>query len=50
MLPHIANKFSKGDVKGIRESLYNSFDFITAIAVPMMFELWLLQSHLHRGF
>ena len=37
MLPHIANKFSKGDVKGIRESLYNSFDFITAIAVPMMF-------------
>ncbi|TGB10474.1 flippase [Limosilactobacillus reuteri] len=37
MLPHIANKFSKGDVKGICESLYNSFDFITAIAVPMMF-------------
>ena len=37
MLPHIANKFSKGDVKGIRESLYNSFDFITAMAVPMMF-------------
>lgn len=37
MLPHIANQFSKGDVKGIRESLYNSFDFITAIAVPMMF-------------
>lgn len=37
MLPHIANKFSKGDVKEIRESLYNSFDFITAIAVPMMF-------------
>ncbi|MCC4328501.1 flippase [Limosilactobacillus reuteri] len=37
MLPHIANKFSKGDVKGIRESLYNSFDFITAIAIPMMF-------------
>ncbi|MBB1124289.1 flippase [Limosilactobacillus albertensis] len=37
MLPHIANKFSKGDVKGIRESLYNSFDFITALAAPMMF-------------
>ena len=37
MLPHIANKFSKGDIKGIRESLYNSFDFITAIVVPMMF-------------
>lgn len=37
MLPHIANKFSKSDVKGIRDSLYNSFDFITAIAIPMMF-------------
>lgn len=37
MLPHIANKFSKGDIKGIRDSLYNSFDFITAIAIPMMF-------------
>ncbi|WP_304682752.1 flippase [Lactobacillus taiwanensis] len=37
MLPHIANKFSKGDVKGIRDSLYNSFDFITAISIPMMF-------------
>lgn len=37
MLPHIANKFSNGDVKGICESLYNSFDFITALAVPMMF-------------
>ncbi|TGY45830.1 flippase [Limosilactobacillus reuteri] len=37
MLPHIANKFSKGDVKGIRDSLYNSFEFITAIAIPMMF-------------
>lgn len=37
MLPHIANQFSKGDVKGIRTSLYNSFDFITAIATPMTF-------------
>ncbi|KRN58144.1 polysaccharide biosynthesis C-terminal domain-containing protein [Limosilactobacillus secaliphilus] len=39
MLPHIANKFSKGDIKGIRHSLYNSFDFITATATPMMFGL-----------
>lgn len=37
MLPHIANKFSNGDVKGVRDSLYHSFDFITALAVPMMF-------------
>lgn len=39
MLPHIANKFSKGDVKGVRQSLYHSFDFITALAMPMMFGL-----------
>jgi O-antigen/teichoic acid export membrane protein len=39
MLPHIANKFAKGDLKGVRESLYNSFDFVTAMAVPMMFGL-----------
>lgn len=39
MLPHVANKFSKGDVKGVRQSLYNSFDFVTALAVPMMFGL-----------
>lgn len=46
MLPHIANKFAKGDVKGIRESLYNSFDFVTALAVPMMFGL----AGIARGF
>lgn len=39
MLPHIAHKFVDGDVKGIRKSLYNSFDFVTAMAVPMMFGL-----------
>lgn len=39
MLPHVANKFSKGDIKGVRQSLYNSFDFVTALAVPMMFGL-----------
>lgn len=39
MLPHVASKFSNGDVKGVRESLYHSFDFVTALAVPMMFGL-----------
>lgn len=39
MLPHIANKFAQGDVRGIRQSLYNSFDFVTALAMPMMFGL-----------
>lgn len=39
MLPHVANKFASGDIKSVRQSLYNSFDFVTAIAMPMMFGL-----------
>lgn len=39
MLPHVANKFAKGDVKGVRNSLYASFNFVSAISVPMMFGL-----------
>lgn len=39
MLPHVANKFAKGDIKGVRNSLYASFDFVSSIAVPMMFGL-----------
>lgn len=50
MLPHIANKFSNGDVKGIRKSLYNSFDFITALAVPMMFGLMAISKPLAPWF
>lgn len=39
MLPHVANKFAKGDVKGVRASLYSSFNFVSAISVPLMFGL-----------
>lgn len=39
MLPHIANKFAAGDIKGVRASLYKSFDFVTAVSIPMMFGL-----------
>ena len=39
MLPHVANKFAKGDIKGVRNSLYSSFNFVSAISVPMMFGL-----------
>lgn len=39
MLPHIANKFATGDIKGVRSSLYKSFDFVTAVSIPMMFGL-----------
>lgn len=39
MLPHVANKFAKGDIKGVRDSLYSSFNFVSAVSVPMMFGL-----------
>lgn len=39
MLPHVANKFAKGDIKGVRNSLYSSFSFVSAISIPMMFGL-----------
>ena len=50
MLPHIANKFSNGNIKGVRDSLYNSFDFITALAVPMMFGLMAIAEPLAPWF
>lgn len=37
MLPHMANKFASGDIKGIEKSLYNSFDFVTSLSIPLMF-------------
>lgn len=39
MLPHVANKYAKGDIQGVRNSLYASFDFVSAISIPMMFGL-----------
>lgn len=39
MLPHVASKFAKGDIKGVRASLYSSFNFVSAISIPMMFGL-----------
>lgn len=39
MLPNVAKKFADNDIKGVRNSLYDSFDFVTAIAFPMMFGL-----------
>ncbi|WP_267202625.1 flippase [Limosilactobacillus kribbianus] len=39
MLPHVANKFAKGDIEGVRNSLYASFDFVSSISIPMMFGL-----------
>lgn len=39
MLPHVANQFAKGNIKGVRSSLYASFDFVSSISIPMMFGL-----------
>lgn len=39
MLPHIANAFSQGDMNKVNKMLYKSFDFVSAMAYPMMFGL-----------
>ena len=39
MLPHVANAVSHGDMKKVNQMLYKSFDFVSAMAVPMMFGL-----------
>ncbi|KRN94727.1 polysaccharide biosynthesis C-terminal domain-containing protein [Pediococcus stilesii] len=37
MLPHVANAFMRGEVEKTKQFLYNSFSFVTAVSVPMMF-------------
>lgn len=39
MLPHVANAFSHGDMFHVNRMLYKSFDFVSAMAYPMMFGL-----------
>lgn len=50
MLPHVANKFAKGDIKGVRDSLYSSFDFVSSISVPMMFGLMAISTRFAPWF
>lgn len=37
MLPHVANSFIKGDKTSVRHFLYKMFDFVSCLAVPLMF-------------
>ena len=37
MLPHVANAFAQHDMEKVHKMLYNSFDFVSALAYPMMF-------------
>lgn len=39
MLPRVANTFAKGNLKKVNEYLYQSFDFSSLIAIPLMFGL-----------
>ena len=50
MLPHVANKFAKGDIRGVRSSLYSSFNFVSAISVPMMFGLMAISARFAPWF
>jgi len=37
MLPHMANLYVKGKLEEIRKYLYKSFEFVSFIAIPLMF-------------
>lgn len=37
MLPHVANAVSEGSIDKVNKMLYKSFDFVSAVAYPMMF-------------
>lgn len=37
MLPRIANKFANGKKEEIKENIYNSFQFVYLLAIPMVF-------------
>ena len=42
MLPRVANYFAKGDMKSVNNSIYKSMDFVTALAIPLMFGMMAL--------
>ncbi|UTC10987.1 hypothetical protein A4W79_07115 [Latilactobacillus curvatus] len=37
MLPRVANTFAKGDHEQVKKYLYQSFDFVSAVSIPIMF-------------
>lgn len=37
MLPHVANAFAQHDMEKVHKMLYKSFNFVSALAYPMMF-------------
>lgn len=39
MLPHASKAFSEGKMKQVKEMLYNSFDFVSFLSIPMAFGL-----------
>lgn len=39
MLPHVANAVAKGNMHKVNDMLYKSFNFVSAVAYPMMFGL-----------
>ena len=37
MLPRVANYFSRGNMNAVNKAIYLSMDFVTALAIPLMF-------------
>lgn len=39
MLPRVSNTFAKGDINKVKKYIYNSFDFVSYLSIPLMFGL-----------
>lgn len=50
MLPRVANTFAKGEMKKVKEYLYQSFDFASYLSIPMMFGLAGIATELTHWF
>lgn len=46
MLPHVANAFSNGEIGKTKQYLYDSFNMVTCISIPMFFGLVAISSKL----
>lgn len=50
MMPHVSRAFANGDVGKVKNLLYKSFEYITAIAVPLSFGLAAISLKFGRFF
>ncbi|MGO2722772.1 MAG: flippase [Lactobacillus sp.] len=50
MLPHVANAFARGEKEQVKRLLYSSFNFVSLLAVAMMFGMMAISRYLGLMF